>query len=193
MGGMIGMRNIIIAGVGGQGLVLATKIISEAAFRAGLDVKTNDVVGLSQRGGMVWGSIKMGKKVYSPNILPGEGDILLGMEPLEAYRWSYQMKEGGTIILNEKEVYPTPALLEQEEYPYEEIENLKDKFHIIKVDAMEEAKMAGNIKAANTVLIGMLAKELSIDVDIWKEVLKENVPSKAVDVNIVAFHRGYDI
>lgn len=190
---MIGMRNIIIAGVGGQGLVLATKIISEAAFRAGLDVKTNDVVGLSQRGGMVWGSIKMGKKVYSPNILPGEGDILLGMEPLEAYRWSYQMKEGGTIILNEKEVYPTPALLEQEEYPYEEIENLKDKFHIIKVDAMEEAKMAGNIKAANTVLIGMLAKELSIDVDIWKEVLKENVPSKAVDVNIVAFHRGYDI
>lgn len=103
------------------------------------------------------------------------------------------MKEGGTIILNEKEVYPTPALLEQEEYPYEEIENLKDKFHIIKVDAMEEAKMAGNIKAANTVLIGMLAKELSIDVDIWKEVLKENVPSKAVDVNIVAFHRGYDI
>ncbi len=185
--------NIIIAGVGGQGLVLATKIISEAAFKAGLDVKTNDVVGLSQRGGMVWGSIKMGDKVYSPNILPGEGDILLGMEPLEAYRWSYLMKEKGTIILNEKEVYPTPALLEKEEYPKKEIEDLEKSFNIIKVDAMKEAKEAGNIKAANTVLIGILAKLLSIPTYIWEEVLKENVPSKAVDVNIKAFHRGYSI
>ncbi len=79
------MKSIIIAGVGGQGLVLATRIISEAAFLSGLDVKTNDVVGLSQRGGTVWGSIKMGEKVHSPNILPREADIILGMEPMEPY------------------------------------------------------------------------------------------------------------
>lgn len=182
--------NIIIAGVGGQGLVLATKIISEAAFKAGLDVKTNDVVGLSQRGGMVWGSARIGDKVYSPNVLSGEGDILLGMEPLEAYRWSYLMKEESVIVLNEKEVYPTPALLEKEEYPHREIEKLADRFNVVKVNAMEEAKTAGNIKAANTILIGILSKYLSIDVDIWEEVLEENVPAKAVDVNIKAFYRG---
>lgn len=183
--------NIIIAGVGGQGLVLATKIISEAAFKSGLDTKTNDVVGLSQRGGMVWGSIRMGEKVYSPNVLPKEGNVLLGMEPLEAYRWSHLMKEGATIILNEKEVYPTPVLLEKEDYPSKKIKDLENKYNVIKIDAIEESKTAGNIKTANTILIGILAKYLSIDIKVWEQVLKENVPQKAIDVNIKAFHRGY--
>lgn len=185
------MKNIIVAGVGGQGLVLATKIISEAAFKEGLDVKTNDVVGLSQRGGMVWGSVRIGEKVYSPNIPLGEGDIILGMEPLEAYRWSYLMKEGAIIILNKKKVYPTPVLLEKEEYPEEEIDNLKNKFNIIEIDALEEAKTAGNIKAANTILIGVLAQHLDIKMTTWEEVLKENVPTKAVEENIKAFYMGY--
>ncbi len=186
------MANIIVAGVGGQGLVLATKIISDAAFKAGLDVKTNDVVGLSQRGGMVSGTVRMGERVNSPNIAKGEGDIILGMEPLEAYRHSNFLKDQGVIIMNMKEVYPTPVLLEQEEYPFEEIEALKDKHEVIEIDGIEEAKAAGNIKAANTVLIGVLAQYLDIDTEIWEEVLKESVPPKAIEDNIRAFYRGYE-
>lgn len=183
--------NIIIAGVGGQGLVLATKLIAEAAFKAGLDVKTNDVVGLSQRGGMVYGTVKFGKEVHSPNILPGTGDILLGMEPLEAYRWSHNLKDGAVIIMNTKRVYPTPVLLEKEPYPEAEIEELKDRYQVVEIDAMNEAKASGNIKAANTILIGLLARYLDIDTRIWDEVLRENVPEKAIEENLHAFRRGY--
>ncbi len=184
------MRSIIIAGVGGQGLVLATRIISEAAFLSGMDVKTNDVVGLSQRGGTVWGSIKMGEKVYSPNILPREADIILGMEPLEALRWSHNLKDGGTVILNTNRVYPTPVLLEKEEYPEEEIEALKERFNVIEIDAQVEAKASGNIRAANTILIGLLSKYLDISDEVWYAALKGFVPAKAVEENLVAFRRG---
>lgn len=188
------MINIIIAGVGGQGLVLASKILSEVAFKAGYDVKTNDVVGLSQRGGKVWSSVKFGEKVHSPNILPGEGDIIMGMEPLEAYRSSHLLKKNGTIIINTKEVYPNPAILEKREYPNKEIEDLKNKYKLIEVNGLEEAREAGNIKAVNTVLIGMVAKVMDkIDIETWEEVLKENVPSKAIEDNIRAFHRGYEL
>lgn len=186
------MKNIIIAGIGGQGLVLATKIISDVGFKAGYDVKTNDVVGLSQRGGKVWSSIKMGEKVYSPNVLNKEGDIILGMEPLEAYRSAHLLKDGGTIIVNTKEVYPTPSLLEQREYPHDEIGKLKEQYRVIEVDGPDLAKKAGNIKAVNTVLIGILASQLDIDKSIWEEVLKDNVPTKAIDDNIRAFNMGYE-
>ncbi len=185
------MKNIIVAGVGGQGLVLATGIIAEAGFKEGLDVKTNDVVGLSQRGGTVWGTIRIGEKIHSPNIPHGKGDILLGMEPLEALRWSHLMKEGSTIIMNKKRVYPTPVLLEKEEYPEEEMVSLKERFNVIEIDAIGEAKAAGNIKAANTILIGLLAKHLDIKTETWEEVLRANVPPRAVEENINAFHRGY--
>ncbi|HSL86021.1 MAG TPA: indolepyruvate oxidoreductase subunit beta [Bacteroidales bacterium] len=184
------MKSIIIAGVGGQGLVLATRIISEAAFQSGMDVKTNDVVGLSQRGGTVWGSIKMGEKIYSPNMLPREADIILGMEPLEALRWSQGLKEGGLIILNTNRVYPTPVLLEKEVYPEEEISQLKQKFEVIEIDAQKEAKASGNIRAANTILIGLLSRYLEIEDEVWHEVLRGFVPEKAVEENLVAFKRG---
>jgi len=186
------VKNIIIAGVGGQGLVLATRIVSEAAFKAGLDVKTNDVVGLSQRGGTVWGTVKMAETVHSPNILPGEADIILGMEPLEALRWTHALKEDGLIILNTNRVYPTPVLLEKEVYPEEEIEKLKEKFQVIEIDAQKEAKASGNRKAANTIILGVLSSFLQIEDDVWYEVLKENVPPKAVEENLVAFRRGKD-
>lgn len=186
------MKNIIVAGVGGQGLVLATKLIAQAAFKEGLDVKTNDVVGLSQRGGMVWGTVRICKQVNSPNIPVGEGDILLGMEPLETYRWSFLMKDNATVVMNTNIVYPTPVLLEVEEYPTEEIENMKSKFKVIEIDAPKEAKEAGNIKTSNTIMIGVLAKLLDIKAETWEEVLRENVPEKAIEENIKAFYRGYN-
>lgn len=184
---------IIIAGVGGQGLVLATRMIAEAAFKAGMDVKTNDVVGLSQRGGSVWGTVKIGEKIDSPNILPGEGDILIGMEPLEALRWSGSMKEGGIIVLNENRVYPTPVLLEQAEYPEAQFEELKNRFRVISTDAREAAREAGNIKAANAVMLGILAGLTEMPEDVFIEVIREHVPKSAVEENIAAFRKGIEI
>lgn len=184
---------IIIAGVGGQGLVLATRMIAEAAFKAGMDVKTNDVVGLSQRGGSVWGTVKIGEKIDSPNILPGTGDILIGMEPLEALRWSGAMREGGIIVLNENRVYPTPVLLEQAEYPEAQFEELKKRFTVISTDAREAAREAGNIKAANSVMLGILAGIIEMPEDVFIEVIKEHVPKSAVEENIAAFRKGIEI
>lgn len=184
-------KNIIIAGVGGQGLVLATRMISEVAYRAGYDVKTNDVVGLSQRGGMVWGSVKIGAEVHSPNVLTGTGDILLGMEPLEALRWQDTMKEGAVVVLNTKRIYPTPVLLEEEAYPGEKVKAMADRFQVIEVDAPKEAKAAGNIKAANTILLGILARHLPIPPETFEEVIRDLVPSKALEENLKAFQRGF--
>ncbi len=187
------VKNIILMGVGGQGLVLATNIIAHAAMYSGYEVKTNDVIGMSQRGGMVWGSVRYGKEVYSPNIPQGQGDVLLGMEPLEALRGSSLLKEGGTIIMNRKRVYPTPVMLEEAEYPEEEIKALEEKFNVIYVDAEEEAKASGNIKTANIIQIGILAAVLDIDNDIWMKAIEEFVPKKALEANRVAFKRGHDI
>ncbi|MCD1147205.1 indolepyruvate oxidoreductase subunit beta [Peptoniphilus sp. KCTC 25270] len=185
--------NILIMGVGGQGLVLATNIIANAAALAGYDVKTNDVIGMSQRGGMVWGSVRFGEKVHSPNVPVGKGDVLLGMEPLEALRGSRLLKEGATIVMNKKPVYPTPVLLEQAEYPEEDIKALEENFNLIYVDADAEAKESGNIKVANTIQLGILAGVLNIDTKYWLEAIEQFVPSKALEANRNAFKRGYAI
>lgn len=186
------MINIILAAVGGQGLVLTTNLICEAAFKAGYDVKSNDVVGLSQRGGKVWGSVRIGKKVHSPNILPKTGDYLLGMEPLEGYRLSHQIKDGGTIILNTKHVPPVHVMFEAMEYPQNLYKNLEEKYTVITIDANEESIKLGSAKVANTFLLGILAKQLDIDIKYWKEAISENVPKKFLDMNFKAFDLGYN-
>ncbi len=183
--------NIILAAVGGQGLVLTTNIICEAAFKAGFDVKSNDVVGLSQRGGKVWGSVRIGKKVFSPNIPPKSGDFLLGMEPLEGYRWSGSMKDGGTVILNTKVIPPVPVMFEDAPYPVELFDELDKTYHLITINAVESALKLGSEKVANTFLLGILAQKLEIPVDCWKEALSENVPSKFIEMNIKAFEIGF--
>lgn len=184
--------NIMLGGVGGQGLVLMTKIISQAALMDNYDVKSNDVVGLSQRGGMVWGNVKIGEKIYSPNIRPKDADLLVAMEPLEALRWSSMLKDNGTIILNNKIFYPTPVQQEKCEYPEDEIENLKNKYNVIEMNAIEEGQKLGKKQVANVILIGILAKYLDIKIDTWKESIRENVPVKAIDMNMEAFDLGYN-
>lgn len=190
--------NIMIAGVGGQGLVLMTKIICQAALTDEYDVKSNDVVGLSQRGGMVWGNVRFGDKIYSPNIRPKDGDILLGMEPLEAYRWSKVLKSNGTIIVNSKRFYPVPVQQEKMEYPEEEIKNLKSNFNTIEINAFDEGVKLGKKQVANVILLGILAKHLEmigntpIKVNTWKDSISDNVPSKAINLNMDAFDLGYN-
>ncbi len=188
------MKNIILAGVGGQGLVLATKIISEAGFRAGFDIKSNDVIGLSQRGGKVYGSIRIGDKVNSPNIPIGYGDILIGLEPLEAYRLENFLKPNGLVILNTYKVYPTSILMETCNYPDGIDEYFASNYELIKLDAVDKAIEIGNSKVSNTILIGILARHLEfmISKDTWIDVISDLVPKKAIDDNICAFNLGFN-
>jgi len=189
-------KNILLAGMGGQGLVLMTDIICEAALKAGYEVKSNDVVGLSQRGGMVWGNVRIGDKIYSPNIREGHGDILIAMEPLEGLRWHHMLKETGEIILNEKIINPVLVQQEEKEYPLKTIEKMKNDYKTYDINAFEEAVKIGNEKVANVILIGMLAKvleksDLVIDKEIWLESIKMFVPEKAVELNFEAFNFGF--
>lgn len=188
------VNNIMLGGVGGQGLVLTTGIISEAAFRAGFDVKTNDVIGLSQRGGKIWGSVRFGDQVHSPNIPPKSADILLGLEPLEGYRWRGLVREGGVVLLNTARIPPVPVITEKEVYPETIGQTLLEtgRFKVKEINALEEARKLGNIKIANTVLIGMLAALLpEIGKDFWSAAIEANVPGKTLDFNLKAFELGY--
>ncbi|WML36377.1 indolepyruvate oxidoreductase subunit beta [Clostridium sp. OS1-26] len=185
------ITNILISGVGGQGLVVATKILAETAFKEGYDIRTSDVIGLSQRGGMVWGSVRFGEKVYSPIIPKGEGDILLAMEKLEGLRWAKSLRNGAKVIVNDEIVFPNRVLIEKEEYP----ENIEDKIRskgldVISIEANKIAKDSGNIKTANIVLLGCLSKFLPFKEESWIEVIKNNVPKSTIDANIEAFKKG---
>ncbi|QUH27065.1 indolepyruvate oxidoreductase subunit beta [Serpentinicella alkaliphila] len=186
------ITNIMLGGVGGQGLVLMTRIISQVALKSDLDVKSNDVVGLSQRGGMVWGSVRFGDNIYSPNIPPKEVDILLAMEPMEALRWSSEIKESGVIILNSKRWYPVPVQQEKADYPEEEINTLKDKYNTIEINAFEDAVKLGKKQVSNVILLGILANKLNLHKEIWKETIADNVPEKTIDLNMEAFEYGYN-
>jgi len=187
------ITNIMLSGVGGQGLVLMTRIISQVALKAGYDVKSNDVVGLSQRGGMIWGNIRIGDKVYSPNIPAGEGNVLVSMEPLEALRWSSVLREDGVIIMNTKRFYPTLVQQEKATYPEEDIDRLKEKYKTIEIDAVEEGIKIGKKQVSNVLLLGILSKFLDIKKGIWEDVIVDNVPKKSIDMNLMAFQFGYDL
>ncbi|MBZ9635663.1 indolepyruvate oxidoreductase subunit beta [Clostridium sp. FP1] len=187
----MGVTNIYMAGVGGQGLVLTTEIVVEVAFLEGYEVKSNDVIGLSQRGGKVWGSVRFGEKVYSALIPEGEGDLLLAMEELEGLRLSSALKKGAKIIFNEEIIFPNKVLIEKDEYPENIREKLVEKgYEVISLNAQELAKDLGNIKTANIVLLGKLSKYLPFKEETWLKVIENKVPAKTVQVNFSAFKAG---
>jgi len=186
--------NVLIVGVGGQGLVLATEILSQVAFKEGYDIKSGDVIGLSQRGGKVWGSVRFGEKVHSSMIPEGQVDIMLAMEQLEGIRWSNQLKPSAVVVLNNDVIYPNKVLLEKEDYP----ENIEEKLlatcgKVVKINSNDIAKQAGNIKTINIALLGALSKFLPFQNKTWLEVIKDNVPKNTIDVNISAFNLAQTI
>ena len=187
------MSNVMIVGVGGQGTLLASRIIGNVAIKAGYDVKVSEVHGMSQRGGSVVTYVKYDKKVYSPLIFEGEADYLLAFEELEAYRWLSYLKKDGKLIVNTQQMDPMPVIIGSEKYP----ENIMDKIKnlvcdVTGIDALKGALEAGTVKAVNTVLIGSFAKRSNVDKEIWLEVIKETVPSKFLDINLKAFEIGYN-
>ncbi|MBT9133921.1 MAG: hypothetical protein DDT37_01103 [Firmicutes bacterium] len=183
--------NILIAGVGGQGLVLATRIVGGVAFRAGLQVKTCDVIGLAQRGGMVWGSVRFGHAVHSPLIPEGQGDFLLAMEELEGLRWVSLLKAGAVVVLSRETILPNRALLEKDDYPKDVPAQLATHgLKTVCVEANSIARQLGNKRLANTVLLGALSNYLPFAPDTWLEVLRESVPSATIELNEAAFGLG---
>ncbi|MBR0463858.1 MAG: indolepyruvate oxidoreductase subunit beta [Clostridia bacterium] len=183
--------NIMIVGVGGQGTLLASRILGNVCVSEGYDVKVSEVHGMSQRGGSVVTYVKFGDQVNSPIIGKGEADIILAFELLEAYRALPYLKEGGRIIVNTQSIDPMPVITGAMTYPEDIVQKLSAKVNVTAIDALTLAKEAGNARAVNVVLIGLMAKNTQIPHDVWLETLKATVPPKFVDVNVKAFELGY--
>ncbi|MDR3280434.1 MAG: indolepyruvate oxidoreductase subunit beta [Synergistaceae bacterium] len=186
-------KSIILVGVGGQGTILASKVLSVGLMRAGYDVKMSEIHGMSQRGGSVTTHVKFGKKVYSPVINDHEADILVSFEKVEAARWIGYLKAGGTLVVNDYEIHPLSVLTGEAKYPEDVIGKLKAEVpNTIAFNAAQIAAGLGNVKAQNIVLLGALTKGMKLDETDWPAVLKDLIPPKLYDLNIKAFAAGAD-
>ncbi|MDO4987583.1 MAG: indolepyruvate oxidoreductase subunit beta [Synergistes sp.] len=185
-------KNILLVGVGGQGTILASKLLSEGLVRCGYDVKMSEIHGMSQRGGSVTTHVRYGTKVASPVVPLGCADILVAFEKIEAVRWLAYLKKEGTLVVNDYELYSLPVLTGAAEYPEGVTEKLKSAVKNTKcIKAAEIASSLGNIKAQNVVLTGALAKSMNLGHIDWKSVLTDIIPSKMLELNIKAFETGY--
>ena len=187
------MKTIIICGVGGQGIILASDILSDVLMEAGFDVKKSEVHGMSQRGGDVITTIRYGEKIYSPIVGEDSADLILAFEKLEALRTLKYLRKDGTMLINDYRWDPSPVATGTMEYPEEEIlPKIREKTkHIQTVDALAKAKELGNIKVVNLYLLGLLAKELGLEKSLWAAMISRRVPPKAKEVNLKAFDQGY--
>ena len=184
--------DILIVGVGGQGTLLASRILGNAVISEGYDVKVSEVHGMSQRGGSVVTYVKYGDKVFSPIIDRGEADMILAFEKLEAARALPYLKEGGTVILNDREIAPMPVITGAAEYPDGLVADIAAKAKVIAIDALSLSLEAGSAKAVNVVLIGVLARSSDISKEVWIQTIKDTVPAKFLDLNLKAFELGYN-
>ena len=184
-------KNVMIVGVGGQGSLLASKLLGRILLDNGYDVKVSEVHGMSQRGGSVVTYVRYGDKVYSPIIDKGEADYIVSFELLEAARYTEYLKSGGKIITNNQKVMPMPVITGAMEYP----QNLEDDLaqagiSLDAFDALSLALEAGTAKAVNLVLVGRLSRELPFTDEQWQKAIAASVPSKLLDVNLKAFELG---
>ena len=185
------VTNILLVGVGGQGILLASEILSEAFMLAGFDVKKSEIHGMSQRGGSVVSHVRFGKEVFSPVVPEGEGDILFGFELMETYRYLPLLRPGAKVVVNDYKIAPPSILLGQSAYPKGLADRIKEKFpDFLLVDGQGLALKAGDVRAANTVLLGAVSKRLNITEDIWQQALEKMVPKKALEINRQAFAFG---
>jgi indolepyruvate ferredoxin oxidoreductase beta subunit len=188
------ITNILLVGVGGQGILLASEILSEAAMLAGFDVKKSEIHGMSQRGGSVVSHVRYGKEVFSPIVPEGEGDILFGFELMETCRSLPLLKSGGAVVANDLKISPPSVLMGQETYPTGLVEQIKNLFpDFLLVDGQKIAHDAGNVRAANTVLLGAVSRRLAIAEEFWMKAIEKMVPAKALEVNKKAFLIGREL
>ena len=185
------ITNILLVGVGGQGILLASEILAETFMLAGFDVKKSEIHGMSQRGGSVVSHVRFGREVSSPTVPDGKGDILFGFELLEAYRCLPLLRPGAEVVVNDYRIAPPSVLLGQAAYPEDIPARIRGRFpDFLLVDGLHLAQEAGDVRAANTVLLGAVSKRLAIAEPVWQQALEKMVPSKALEVNRKAFAMG---
>lgn len=185
------ITNILLVGVGGQGILLASEILAETFMLAGFDVKKSEIHGMSQRGGSVVSHVRFGREVFSPTVPEGEGDLLFGFELLEAYRALSLLRPGAKVVVNDYRIAPPSVLLGQAAYPDDLAGKIRERFpDFLLVDGLHLAQQAGDARAANTVLLGAVSKRLAIDETVWLQALEKMVPKKVLELNRTAFAMG---
>jgi indolepyruvate ferredoxin oxidoreductase beta subunit len=186
-----GTTNVLVAGVGGQGVILASDIMSEVFMEAGYDVKKSEIHGMAMRGGIVTSHFRFGKKVYSPLIKEGEVDILFAFEQLEGLRWINHLRRKGKIIMNDNKINPPAVNLGDMDYPKDIPETIMNRFKdFYLVKGTEIALQMGDVRAANVVLLGAMSKLFEIKEDLWLKTILNYLPPKVHDVNRKAFAAG---
>ena len=184
-------KNVMIVGVGGQGSLLASRLLGNVILAKGYDVKVSEVHGMSQRGGSVVTYVKYGEKVFSPVIEKGEADVIISFEQLEAARWLPYLKKGGKVITSVQKLDPMPVITGAASYPEDLIEKMRAKgIDVTAVDALSLAEKAGNSKASNVVLMGVVSTKTDFEDEIWQQALEQCVPPKFLDLNKKAFELG---
>ncbi len=184
--------DIIIAGVGGQGTILAGRILSTVALLEGLEVKMAETHGMAQRGGSVITHVRMGEKVFSPLIPRGDADFIMAFERLEALRWLPFLSPQGAAVVNSQVQEPLPVLTGKQEYPEGVLEEIKEKAsQSLVVDVLEQEPVRGNPRTLNVFLIGMMARQMPFARETWEKSLAEVIPTRLLEVNREAFAAGY--
>lgn len=186
---MSNVKSALLVGVGGQGAILISKIMTNGFMKAGFDVKQSEVHGMAQRGGSVSTQVRWGDRVYGPVFGKGEADIMVALERMEAVRYADFLKPGGVAIINDYAIKSTTIASGAEEYPQGCVEDMQKKFKTIVLKAGEIAIELGNAKCMNVVLFGAMCDSLGVDID-WEEVVAETVPAKVKELNLKAFRAG---
>lgn len=183
-------KSVLLVGVGGQGTILVSKLLTTGLMKAGYDVKMSEIHGMSQRGGSVSTHVRYGEKVYSPVIEEGEADLLISFEKMEAIRWLKFLKPEGHLIVNNYKINPLPVLIGKEIYPEKEIDEELKLLSATVINAFDKASEIGNIRVMNVILLGTVVKMMNLEDIDWEEIIRNNVKEKFIDVNIKAFNEG---
>jgi indolepyruvate ferredoxin oxidoreductase beta subunit len=186
-------KNILLVGVGGQGTILASKLLTIGLMEAGYDVKMNEIHGMSQRGGSVSSQVRYGEKVEAPVIEPGSADILVSFEELEALRWLSYLNPEGKLIVNNYRINPMPVITGSVPYPEGICKELSEKVKTVIFNAGEEAIKLGNARVMNIILLGATVKLMELEGINWEEIIRKNVKSAFVDINLKALARGQEL
>ncbi len=189
----VSVVNIVICGVGGQGIILASNVLCTTAFIEAHDVKKSEVHGMAQRGGSVITHVRFGTKVYSPLIEEGTADYILAFEKLEALRYLHYVKHKGTIIVNDREIPPMSVLVGTADYPDNIGTMLKKRGKTFFIDATTVARDLGSIRTVNIILLGVLSQFLEFKNESWEQAIQQNVKAKFIDLNITAFNKGKEL
>ena len=186
-------KNIMIVGVGGQGTLLTSRILGGLAIQAGYDVKISEVHGMAQRGGSVVTYVRYGESVAEPIVEEGQADVLIAFERMEALRYAHFLKKDGVLIMNDQRIDPMTVVTGAASYPENIIENLSKQYRVVSINAMEEAIKLGNTKVFNTIILGVTAKNMDFDKELWTKVIEATVPPKTIAMNLQAFEKGFSL